>query len=73
MQLAAGNLGGSLVYDLELLESTAGTDIWSEGSMFARAGLEFRNGLLGHVHGLGLTGVPGLLHTGDKGTGSRPH
>ena len=29
MHLAAGNLGGPLVYDLELLESTAGTDLWS--------------------------------------------
>ena len=34
----------------------------------ARAGLEFRNDLLGHVHGLGLTGVPALLYTGHEGT-----
>jgi hypothetical protein len=64
MQLAAGNLGGSLVYDRELLASTAGADLWPG----ARAGLEFRNDLLGHVHGLGLTGVPSLLHTGHEGT-----
>lgn len=68
MQLAAGNLGGALVYDLELLESTVGADLWSDDGMLARAGLEFRNDLLGHVHGLGLTGVPGLLHTGHEGT-----
>jgi hypothetical protein len=30
--------------------------------------LEFRNPLLGHVHGLGLTGVPELLYTGEEGT-----
>lgn len=68
MQLAAGNLGGSLVYDLELLESTAGTDLWSDERTLARAGLEFRNDLLGHVHGLGLTALPALLHTGHEGT-----
>ncbi|MGH3587019.1 MAG: CehA/McbA family metallohydrolase, partial [Pseudonocardia sp.] len=73
MNLAAGNLGGSLVYDRELLESTAGTDLpWSGGSgserVVARAGLEFRNDLLGHVHGLGLTGTPAVLHTGHEGS-----
>jgi hypothetical protein len=69
MNLAAGNLGGSLVYDRELLESTAGTDLaWSGEQMVARAGLEYRNDLLGHVHGLGLTGVPEVLHTGHEGS-----
>ena len=33
-----------------------------------RSGLEFRNQLLGHVHGLGLTGVPELRYTGVEGT-----
>jgi hypothetical protein len=64
VQLAAGNLGGTLVYDRELLGATVGTDLWPG----ARAGLEFRNPMLGHVHGLGLTGVPSLSHTGDGGT-----
>jgi hypothetical protein len=68
MQLTAGNLSGDLVYDLELLESTAGTDLWDVDGMVARSGLEFRNSLLGHVHGLGLTGVPELRSTGDEGT-----
>ncbi|OZM83684.1 hypothetical protein CFP66_04145 [Pseudonocardia sp. MH-G8] len=72
MNLAAGNLGGSLVYDRELLESTAGTDLWSGGSgaeqVVARAGLEYRNDLLGHVHGLGLTAMPPVLHTGHEGS-----
>jgi hypothetical protein len=73
MNLAAGNLGGSLVYDQELLESTAGTDLpWSGGAgpeqVVARAGLEYRNDLLGHVHGLGLTATPSVLHTGHEGS-----
>ncbi|HZG88853.1 MAG TPA: CehA/McbA family metallohydrolase, partial [Pseudonocardia sp.] len=72
MNLAAGNLGGPLVYDAELLESTAGTDLWAEQRgdepSVARAGLEFRNDLLGHVHGLGLTAAPALRHTGHEGT-----
>ncbi|HWM59117.1 MAG TPA: CehA/McbA family metallohydrolase [Pseudonocardia sp.] len=68
MQLAAGNLGGPLVYDLELLESTAGSDLWAADGTLARAGLEFRNDLLGHVHGLGLTAVPELRQTGHDGT-----
>lgn len=78
MVLTAGNLGGPLIYDLEVLEATAGTDLWSvpdlpstgggAGPVVARAGLEFRNAMLGHVHGLGLTGVPELRTTGDEGT-----
>ena len=69
MQLTAGNLGGSLVYDAELLAATAGTDLpGSGGDSVARAGLEFRNDLLGHVHGLGLTGMPAPAHTGHEGT-----
>jgi hypothetical protein len=68
MHLTAGNLGGDLVYDLELLESTAGRDLWTEDGMLGRAGLEFRNMLLGHVHGLGLTAAPQLRATGDPGT-----
>ena len=67
MHLTAGNLGGALVYDEELLAATAGTDL-DAGEGLARAGLEFRNALLGHVHGLGLTGVPALRYTGEEGT-----
>ncbi|HYJ76894.1 MAG TPA: CehA/McbA family metallohydrolase, partial [Kineosporiaceae bacterium] len=68
LHLTAGNFGGALVYDRELLETTAGDDLWCSDAMIGRAGLEFRNDLLGHVHGLGLTGVPGVLHTGHEGT-----
>jgi hypothetical protein len=67
MHLTAGNLGGALVYDQELLEATAGTDLCAGGAL-VRAGLEFRNQMLGHVHGLGLTGVPELRYTGEEGT-----
>ena len=67
MHLLAGNLGGALVYDQELLETTAGTDLRADGAL-VRSGLEFRNQLLGHVHGLGLTGVPELRYTGVEGT-----
>ena len=42
MHLTAGNLGGALVYDQELLEATAGTDLRADGAL-VRAGLEFRN------------------------------
>jgi hypothetical protein len=69
MQLTAGNLGGSLVYDEELLDSTIGVDLpWSDADTVARAGLEYRNDLLGHVHGLGLTRAPSLKHTGHEGS-----
>jgi hypothetical protein len=69
IQLTAGNLSGSLVYDAELLESTAGVDLpGSDGEGVARAGLEFRNDLLGHLHGLGLSGVPDVRHTGHEGS-----
>jgi len=67
MHLTAGNLGGGLVYDEELLEATAGTDLRADGAL-VRAGLEFRNQMLGHVHGLGLSGVPELRYTGEEGT-----
>jgi hypothetical protein len=68
LQLTAGNFGGALVYDRELLETTTGRDVWSADGLVGRAGLEFRNDLLGHIHGLGLTGVPEFLHTGHEGT-----
>jgi hypothetical protein len=71
MNLTAGNLGGTLVYDRELLEATAGRQLWS-GAAAAVAGLEFRNDLLGHVHGFGLAGVPERLHSGHEGT-DQPH
>ncbi len=67
LQLVAGNLGGTLVYDRELLETTTGAELWS-GDRVGVAGLEYRNDLLGHVHALALTAVPEVLHSGHAGT-----
>ena len=54
--VAGGNLQTSLVYDRELLEGFAGVDLpWSDGDIVARAGVEYRNDLLGHVHGSART------------------
>ena len=72
MNLTAGNLSGALVYDRELLEHTAGEDLWHDGRHVARAGVEFRNDLLGHVHALGLTRAPTRYQTGHE-DGEHPH
>lgn len=64
MNLTAGNLGGALVYDRELLEHTAGRDLWASPDHVARASVEFRNDLLGHLHGLGPTSPPARYQTG---------
>jgi hypothetical protein len=72
MTLTAGNLSGALVYDRELLEHTAGQDLWHDDGHVARAGVEFRNDLLGHVHALGLTSPPVRYQTGHA-TAEHPH
>ncbi|MFC5064270.1 CehA/McbA family metallohydrolase [Actinomycetospora atypica] len=72
MSLTAGNLSGALVYDRELLESTVGHDLWHDERHVARAGVEFRNDLLGHVHALGLTRPPTRYQTGHDGA-EHPH
>jgi hypothetical protein len=72
MTLTAGNLSGALVYDRELLEHTAGRDLWHVDGHVARAGVEFRNDLLGHVHALGLTSPPARYQTGHEGA-DHPH
>ncbi len=67
LNLVAGNWQTSLVYDRELLETTAGTDLpWSGPDAVARAGVEYRNDLLGHVHGLGPTAPPTRFHSGHE-------
>lgn len=69
--LVAANSQTSLVYDRELLEGTAGADLpWSTGEAVARAGVEYRNDLLGHVHALGPTAPPGRYQTGHARSGS---
>ena len=57
--LVAANLGTSLVYDRDMLEQCAGTDLpWSTADAVAQMGVEYRNDLLGHVHALGPSGPP---------------
>jgi hypothetical protein len=64
MNLVAGNFTTSRVFDRELLESTAGEDLWPG----ARMGVEYRNDLLGHVHALGPAGTPEHYHAGHEDT-----
>ncbi|GAA4782441.1 hypothetical protein GCM10023200_14860 [Actinomycetospora chlora] len=71
LSLTAGNLGGEHVYDRALFESTVGTDLWS-GDAVARASVEFRNDLLGHVHALAPGSPPARYQTGHE-AGPHPH
>ena len=67
VNLTAGNLQTSLVYDRELLEGFAGVDLpWSDGEFVARAGVEYRNDLLGHVHALGPDAPPSRYYAGHE-------
>jgi hypothetical protein len=67
MNLVAGNLQTSLVYDRELLEAYAGVDLpWSTGDAVARMGIEYRNDLLGHVHALGPIRPPSRYYAGHE-------
>jgi hypothetical protein len=65
MNLVAGNFITSRVYDRELLEATAGRDLWA-GEHTARMGVEYRNDLLGHLHALGPSGVPQRFYAGHE-------
>ncbi|WP_163507331.1 CehA/McbA family metallohydrolase [Fodinicola acaciae] len=69
MNLVAGNFSGAHVYDREMLESFAGADLpFSSADAVARMGVEYRNNLLGHVHGLGVTAPPKRYFSGFDGT-----
>ncbi len=68
MNLVAGNLTASRIYDRELRAATVGQDLWSGAGGVARMGVEYRNDLLGHVHGLGVDGVPQRFHAGHEGS-----
>jgi hypothetical protein len=62
-----GNISTSFVYDRELLEGTAGTDLpWSTDEVVARMGVEYRNDLLGHVHALGPGAPPTRYYAGHE-------
>jgi hypothetical protein len=67
MNLVAGNWTTSLIYDRDLFERTAGTDLpWSDHHHRARMGVEYRNDLLGHVHGLGPRRPPRRYQAGHE-------
>jgi hypothetical protein len=67
LNLVAGNLTVSRVYDRELLEAFVGTDLpWSDEDAVARMGVEYRNDLLGHMHGLGPSRPPVAYHSGHE-------
>jgi hypothetical protein len=69
MSLVAGNIGRTRVYDREAFEATVGQDLpWTAADRVARFSVEFRNDLLGHFHGLGLTGRPARYHSGHDGS-----
>jgi hypothetical protein len=63
----AGNCQTSLVYDREMLEQFADADLpWSTGDTVARMGVEYRNDLLGHVHGLDPSAPPSQYYAGHE-------
>ncbi len=63
----SANSQTSLVYDRDMLEQFAGTDLpWSSGDVVARMGMEYRNDLLGHVHALGPSASPSRFYTGHQ-------
>jgi hypothetical protein len=65
--LVAANSQTSLIYDRQMLEQFADTDLpWSTNDTIARMGVEFRNDLLGHVHALGPVGPPSRYQTGHE-------
>jgi hypothetical protein len=65
--LLAANCRTALIYDRELLEQFAGTDLpWSTVDTLARMGVEYRNDLLGHVHALGPEAPPSRYQTGHE-------
>jgi hypothetical protein len=69
MNLVAANISRARVYDREAFEATVGDDLpWSGRDRVARFSVEFRNDLLGHVHGLGLGGRLARYHSGHEGS-----
>lgn len=65
--LVVANLQTSLVYDRQMLEQFADTDLpWSTGDTVARMGVGYRNDLLGHVHALGPSGPPTRYYAGHE-------
>jgi hypothetical protein len=73
LNLLAGNVSGSRVYDREALEHWTGEDLpWSDGTHVARMGVEYRNDLLGHIYAFAPRAAPGRYHTGFAGDADWP-
>jgi hypothetical protein len=67
VNLVAANCQTALVYDREMLERFADSDLpWSTEGTVARMGVEYRNDLLGHVHALGPSGPPANYYAGQE-------
>jgi hypothetical protein len=65
--IVAANLSTSIVYDRDMLEQFADTDLpWSTDDAVARMGVEYRNDLLGHVHALGPSRPPTRYYSGHE-------
>ena len=65
MNLVAGNVQRTRVYDREAFEHTVGHDLpWTTADRVARFGVEYRNDLLGHFHALGPSRRPTRYCTG---------
>ncbi|MFG2074517.1 CehA/McbA family metallohydrolase [Nonomuraea maritima] len=73
LNLLAGNVSGSRVYDREALEHWSDEDLpWSDATHVARMGVEYRNDLLGHVHAFAPRSAPTRYHTGFDGDADWP-
>ncbi|WP_345561900.1 CehA/McbA family metallohydrolase [Nonomuraea rosea] len=73
LNLLAGNVAGSRVYDREALEHWTGEDLpWSDATHVARMGVEYRNDLLGHVYAFAPRAAPRRYHTGFAGDSDWP-
>ena len=74
MNLVAGNISHTRVYDRAAFESTVGHDLpWTiADERVARFGVEYRNDMLGHVHALGPSRPPTRYHSGHPDS-DQPH
>ncbi|MFG1961327.1 CehA/McbA family metallohydrolase [Nonomuraea sp. NPDC049028] len=73
LNLVAGNVSGSRVYDRAALDHWNGADLpWSDATHLARMGAEYRNDLLGHVYAFAPRAAPERFHTGFDGDADWP-
>ncbi|HUR02818.1 MAG TPA: CehA/McbA family metallohydrolase [Nonomuraea sp.] len=73
LNLLAGNVSGTRVYDRAALDHWGGEDLpWSDATHVARMGAEYRNDLLGHVYAFAPRAAPDRFHTGFDGDADWP-